>query len=44
MSKRGVFSVTTKNTNEERVHTPTSLFAKLFSYLEERGLIIFSKR
>jgi len=29
-----------KSSNEERVHTPTSLFAKLFSYLEENELIM----
>lgn len=28
-----------KTSNEERVHTSTSLFAKLFSYLEENDLI-----
>lgn len=28
-----------KSSNEERVHTPTSLFAKLFSYLDEKELI-----
>lgn len=29
-----------KTSSEERVHTPTSLFAKLFSYLEENDLIM----
>lgn len=28
-----------KNSNEEKVHTPTSLFAKLLSYLEENDFI-----
>lgn len=29
-----------KSSNEEKVHTPTSLFAKLLSYLDENNLII----
>ena len=29
-----------KSSNEERVHTPTSLFSKLVSYLEENSLIV----
>mgnify|MGYP001148423569 CR=1 FL=1 len=28
-----------RSTNEEKVHTPTSLFSKLMSYLGEKGLI-----
>ncbi len=32
-------SLEEKNSSEEKVHTPTSLFAKLLSYLEENQLI-----